>query len=62
MVEEIICRLEWLTSMMKMEILKIGCNDEEFIIMIVDQYGWKEGKVPKEWTDAILVPYQRRLT
>ena len=61
MVEEIICQLEWLTSMMKMEILKIGCKDKEFIIMIVNQY-WKKGKVPKEWIDAILVPYQRKVT
>ena len=44
------------------EMVKAGCSEEDFLDMMMDlvQTSWKEKMVPKDWSDAVLVPIPKR--
>ena len=38
--------------------VKAGCSEDDFLNMLLDlvQTSWKEKRVPKDWSDAVLAP------
>ena len=40
------------------EMIKAGCSEDDFLDMMMDlvETSWKEKKVHKDWSDAVLVP------
>lgn len=44
------------------EMLKAACCDHEFLDLLLSlvHQAWKERKVPKEWTDAVIVPIPKK--
>ena len=44
------------------EMLKVVCSEDEFLDMMLDlgQTSWREKRVPKDWSDAVLVPILRK--
>ena len=44
------------------EMVKACCGDAEFLNLLLDlvHTAWQEQKVPKEWTDAVLIPIPKK--
>ena len=44
------------------EMLKIGQTNGDFLLMLTEivRAAWKEGHVPQDWRDAILVPIPKK--
>ena len=44
------------------EIVKAACCDGDFVGMLVELLGdvWKEGEVPADWSDAVLIPIPKK--
>ena len=44
------------------EMVKAACSEEEFLDLLLDlvQTAWKESEVPKDWSDALLVPIPKK--
>ena len=44
------------------EMLKIGQTNGDFMLMLTElvRAAWKEGHVPQDWRDAILVPIPKK--
>ena len=44
------------------EMVRAYCDEDDFIISLVDlmQSAWRERRVPRDWTDAVLVPIPKK--
>ena len=42
------------------ELLKVLCDESLMLLVMTFQQVWRDGKVPKEWVDAILVPLPKK--
>ena len=44
------------------EMVKAACCEDDFLELLLDlvQATWKEGEVPKDWSDALLVPIPKK--
>ena len=44
------------------EMVKAACCEDDFLELLLDlvQAPWKEGEVPRDWSDALLVPIPKR--
>ena len=42
--------------------VKAVCSEEEFLDLLLDlvHTAWKESEVPKDWSDALLVPIPKK--
>ena len=44
------------------EMVKAGCSEDYFLNMMLDlvQTSWKENRVPKDWSDVVLLPIPKK--
>ena len=44
------------------EMVKAACCEDDFLELLLDlvQATWKEGEVPMDWSDALLVPFPKK--
>ena len=44
------------------EMVRAACCEEEFLEMLLEliHQAWKEGRVPKDWVDAVLIPIPKK--
>ena len=42
--------------------VKAACCEDDFLELLLDlvQATWKEGEVPMDWSDALLVPFPKK--